>query len=191
MSNKNTKNRCPWVPINDVLYLKYHDEEWGREIEDENELFKLLVLEMSHAGLSWKIILYKRNNYIKAFENFDPIKISKYSETDIERLLSDTGIVRNKLKILATINNAQKFLEIQKEFGSFKKYMWQWVNNKKIVHENKTLSDYLEYDEHALNWSKDLKKRGFKFLGPKIIYSFMQACGMVNDHTIDCFCRNN
>lgn len=190
-TTQNSKKRCPWVPENDLLYTKYHDEEWGRDIKNENKIFELLTLEMSQAGLSWKTVLYKRENYRKAFENFDPVKISKYDDKKVQQLMNDPGIIRNKLKIEATINNAKKFLDIQKEFGSFYKYMWNQIDNKKIIHENKNISDYLEFDQNAHNWSKDLKKRGFKFFGPKIVYSFMQACGMINDHTLDCFCRNS
>lgn len=179
--------RCPWVPLNDELYVKYHDQEWGVEIHDDKILFEFLLLESFQAGLSWKTILHKRQNFKKAFANFSPEAIARFDEKDVERLMQDAGIIRNRLKIKATISNAQAFLAIQKEFGSFDKYLWQFVGNKPIVHEFKTIKDYLPYIDEALNLARDLKKRGFKFMGPTVVYAHMQATGMVNDHTIDCF----
>jgi len=191
MSTDNSlKIRCPWVPLNDELYVKYHDEEWGKPVYDDQKIFEFITLEIFQAGLSWKTVLYKRENFRKVFDNFDYKMITKYTQDKIEELMLDAGIIRNRLKILATINNAQRFLEIQKEFGTFSNYMWSWVKNVPIKHENKILSDYLVFDENAIAWSKDLKKRGFKFLAPTVLYAHMQATGMVNDHSMDCFCRN-
>lgn len=187
-SNSQLK-RCPWVPINDLLYVKYHDEEWGKPVYDDQKIFEFITLEIFQAGLSWKTVLYKRENFKKAFDNFDYKKIAKYNDKKFEELMLNAGIIRNRLKILATINNAQKFLEIQKEFGTFNKYMWSWVNDKPIDHQLKLLTDYPVYDEIAVKWAKDLKKRGFKFLAPTVLYAHMQATGMVNDHSLDCFCR--
>jgi len=183
------KVRCPWVPINDELYVKYHDEEWGVPVYEDRKIFEFLTLEIFQAGLSWKTVLYKRKNFKKAFYNFDPAKVSKMGEKDIEELLNNPEIIRNRLKILATINNAKLFLEIQKEFGTFSKYMWGWVENKPIIHDISKISDYITFDETAILWAKDLKKRGFKFLGPTVLYSHMQATGMVNDHSLNCFRR--
>ena len=182
--------RCPWVPLDDTLYVKYHDEEWGRPVYDDNRIFEFLTLEIFQAGLSWKTVLYKRENFKRALDNFDPLKISKYNDTHISKLLNNPGIIRNKLKIAATINNAKRFLEVQKEFGTFSKYMWGWVNDKPVIHEIFKLSDYIAFDQTAVNWGKDLKKRGFKFLGPTVLYAHMQATGMVNDHATDCRYRS-
>ncbi len=183
------KQRCPWVPLNDTLYVKYHDQEWGKPVYDDKKIFEFLTLEIFQAGLSWRTVLYKRENFRKAFDNFDPKKISKYNEKKIEKLLSDAGIIRNKLKIFATINNATEFLKVQKEFGTFSNYMWSWVGNKPVIHKIQKISDYVTYDETAVKWAKDLKKRNFKFLGPTVLYAQMQATGMINDHSEDCFCR--
>lgn len=180
--------RCPWVPLKDTLYVEYHDKEWGVPLYNDQKLFEFLTLEVFQAGLSWRTVLYKRENFKKAFANFDVKKVAKFGDKDITRLMNDAGIIRNQLKIRATINNAQKFLEIQKEFGGhFKRYMWAFVKNKPIDNKIKKLSDYPEYNQEALEFSKDLKKRGFKFLGPKVVYAHMQAVGMVNDHAINCF----
>lgn len=166
------------------IYANYHDEEWGVPIHDEKTLFEMLILEGAHAGLSWEIILNKRNTYRKAFDNFDYKKISKYTDDDINRLIQDKGIVRNKLKIISAIQNAKVFIDIQKEFGSFDKYIWSYVNFKTIINENeKTMPIKNEISEKI---SKDLKKRGMNFVGPTIIYAYMQAIGMINDHFISC-----
>lgn len=178
--------RCAW-PTADPLMLKYHDTEWGAPTHDDRKIFEFLVLESAQAGLSWKTVLNKRENYRKAFSSFDPVKVAHYTARDVKRLLADAGIIRNRLKIEATITNAKRFLEIQEEFGSFAKYMWSWVGGKPIVHNIRTLKDYKPYTEEAKAWSKDLKKRGFKFLGPTVIYAHMQAVGMVNDHMVTCF----
>lgn len=180
------KIRCAW-PSNDRLMVKYHDGEWGVPIKNDKKIFEFLVLESAQAGLSWRTILYRRKGYKKAFANFDPKKVSKFTKKDVDKLLKDSSIIRNKLKIESTINNAKRFLEVQKEFGSFNKYMWKFVKNEQIDGERKTLKDLPAITKEAEEFSRDLKKRGFKFLGPTIVYAHMQAVGMVNDHTIDCF----
>ncbi len=185
-SNDN-KTRCPWPTAGDPLYLAYHDEEWGVPVHDDRKIFEFLVLEVFQAGLSWRTVLYKRENFRKAFASFDYRKVARFGRRDAARLLKDAGIIRNRLKIAATINNAQRFLDVRREHGSFANYMWSWVNGKPIVHQFRTLKDYTPYTEEALAWAKDLKARGFKFLGPTVLYAHMQAVGMVNDHTVDCF----
>ena len=179
--------RCPWLNLENDLYKKYHDLEWGVPVYLDKKIFEFLVLESFQAGLSWQIILNKRENFRKAFANFDFEKVAKFGKKEIGKLLGDAGIVRNKLKIEATIQNAKKFLEVRSEFGTFSKYMWGFVGGKKIVHKLKTLKDYPEYTKEAEIFAKDLKRRGFKFLGPKVIYAHMQAVGMVNDHVLTCF----
>ena len=180
--------RCAWCEKDD-LYRKYHDEEWGKPVYDEEILFEFLILESFQAGLSWHTILKKRENFRAAFDDFDYKKIANYSEKKLEELVNDAGIIRNKLKILATINNAQKFLEIQKEFGSFSKYIWSFVGGKPIVNQPKTLKDVPATTEISDALAKDLKKRGFKFLGSTVMYAYMQATGMVDDHLVDCHCK--
>ncbi|MFA5838448.1 MAG: DNA-3-methyladenine glycosylase I [Candidatus Paceibacterota bacterium] len=180
------KVRCAW-PSNDLLMVKYHDEEWGVPIKDDKKIFEFLVLESAQAGLSWRTILYKRNGYKKAFVNFDPKRVSKFTKKDVNRLIKNPQIIRNKLKIESTINNAKRFLEVQKEFGSFSKYMWGFVKDKQIDGKRKTLKELPVITKEAEEFSKDLKKRGFKFLGSTIVYAHMQAVGMVNDHTTNCF----
>jgi len=180
------KNRCQWVGC-DPLMIKYHDQEWGVPTFDDLKLFEFLVLESAQAGLSWSIVLKKRENYRKAFSNFDPQKIARYSQKKVENLLNNPGIIRNRLKIEATINNAKIFLKIQKEFGSFAKYSWQFVQDRPIVNKWITLQNIPATTLESDAFSKDLKKRGFKFLGSTVVYAHMQAVGMVNDHTLDCF----
>jgi DNA-3-methyladenine glycosylase I len=182
-------SRCAWSG-NDLLYQKYHDEEWGVPVHDDRKLFEMLILEGAQAGLSWVTILRKRENYRKAFNNFDAKKIAKYDSEKIKQLLQDGGIIRNRLKIAATIQNAKCFLSIQKEFGSFDKYIWQFVNGKPIINNRKSLKEIPAMTNESDTMSKDLKKRGFKFVGSTICYAFMQAVGMVNDHTTDCFRYN-
>lgn len=184
-----TKIRCPWVKLDDPLYVKYHDSEWGTPVWNDRTLFEFLVLEIFQAGLSWRTVLHKRQNFKKAFANFDPVKVAKFGAKEINRLIKDAGIIRNAAKIKATINNARKFLEIQKEFGSFAKYQWSFVKNKPIQHKLKKLSDYPTTIPEAVAFSQDLKKRCFQFLGPIVVYAHMQAVGMVNDHTVDCWRR--
>lgn len=179
--------RCPWPIEHDRLYLKYHDEEWGVPVHDDRKIYEFLVLESFQAGLSWRTILAKRGNFRRAFGGFDYRKAARYTARDVKRLMNDVGIVRNRQKIEAAINNAKRFLEVRKEFGTFSKYMWSWVDDKPIRHRFKNLKDYPPYTDEAVAWAKDFKKRGFKFLGPTVVYAHMQAVGMVNDHTVDCF----
>ena len=179
--------RCPWLDTSKDDYVAYHDDEWGVPVYDDQTLFEFITLESAQAGLSWYTILKKRAGYRRAFLNFDVIKVAQMSEQDVERLMLDEGIVRNSLKIAATINNAKRFIDIQQEFGSFSNYQWQFVGGKPIVNELDKLSDYPAITEASTAFAKDLKKRGFKFLGPTTVYAHMQACGMVNDHSNDCF----
>ena len=179
--------RCGWVKEGDKLMEEYHDQEWGVPLREDNKIFEFLILESFQAGLSWRTVLNKRNNFKKAFVGFDPAKVAKFSKNDLKRLLNDEGIIRNKLKIQAAINNAQRFLEIKNEFGTFSKYMWQFVHDKPIVNKIKKITDYKPLSKEAEIWSKDLKKRGFKFLGATTLYAHMQAIGMVNDHMTECF----
>ena len=179
--------RCLWAEQGDAVTIKYHDNEWGAPLYDDNKIFEFLCLEGFQAGLSWRTILNKRKNFERAFANFNPVKVSKFTKKDFNRLMSDKGIVRNKLKIGAVINNASKFLEIKKEYGAFSKYIWSFVGNQPIVNTIRTIKDYKTTCAEAVVWAKDLKKRGFKFLGPTTIYAHMQASGMVNDHMVGCF----
>jgi DNA-3-methyladenine glycosylase I len=182
------QERCGWVNTS-PLYIEYHDKEWGVPVHDDRKLFEFLILEGAQAGLSWFTVLQKRQNYHAAFDNFDPEKIAEYTDTDATRLLSNPGIIRNRLKIAATVNNAQKFLEVQKEFGSFDRYLWNFVGGAPIVNNFATLSDLPARTPISDTLSKDLQKRGFKFVGSTIMYAYMQAVGMVNDHTLNCFIR--
>lgn len=181
------KIRCNWVS-NDELYIKYHDEEWGKPVYDDQTIFEFLVLESFQAGLSWITILKKRENFRKVFDQFNYKKIATYTDEKIEDLLLDAGIVRNRLKVLATVNNAQCFMEVQQEFGTFSNYIWGFVNNKPIVNAHKSIKEVPATTEISDALAKDLKKRGFKFLGSTAIYAHMQATGMVNDHITSCFC---
>jgi DNA-3-methyladenine glycosylase I len=185
-----TLTRCPWPTAGDPLYLAYHDQEWGVPVHNDRKIFEFLVLEAFQAGLSWRTILYKRENFRKAFAGFDYRKVARFGRRDVTRLIKDAGIVRNRLKIEAAITNAQRFLEVRAEHGTFAAYMWSWVKGKPIVHHFRTLKDYPPSIDEAVVWSKDLKRRGFKFLGPTVVYAHMQAVGMVNDHTVDCFRRS-
>ncbi|MGV2871116.1 DNA-3-methyladenine glycosylase I [Colwellia sp. E150_009] len=178
--------RCEWANSN-PLEIQHHDEEWGVPVHDDRILFEMLILESVQSGLSWATILKKRDGYLKAFDKFEAEKIAKYPPKKIESLLNDPGIVRNKLKINATIENAKKFLEIQEEYGSFNKYMWSFVDGKTIQNKWKSLSEVPSSTPESEQMSKELKKKGFKFVGPTTCYAFMQAVGMVNDHTVSCF----
>ncbi|ARV07471.1 DNA-3-methyladenine glycosylase [Polaribacter sp. SA4-10] len=180
------KNRCFWLN-KDEIYIKYHDSEWGTPVYDDETLFEFLVLETFQAGLSWITILKKRENFRKAFDNFDYQKIAKYPESKYESLLQDAGIIRNKLKIRSAITNAQLFMEVQNEFGSFSKFIWSYVDGKPILNRFHKKEEIPATAALSDMISKDLKKRGFKFVGSTVIYAFMQATGMVNDHTKDCF----
>lgn len=179
--------RCPWLDTSKDDYVAYHDNEWGIPVYDDQTLFEFITLESAQAGLSWYTILKKRAGYRRAFLNFDVIKVAQMDEQDVARLMLDEGIIRNRLKITATINNAKRFMEIQQEFGSFSNYQWQFVGDKPLVNDLDKLSDYPAITEASTAFAKDLKKRGFKFLGPTTVYAHMQACGMVNDHSNDCF----
>jgi len=181
--------RCDWVST-DVLYINYHDNEWGKPVYDDATIFEFLVLESFQAGLSWITILKKREHFRDAFDQFDYKKIAYYSEEKVDALMQNAGIVRNRLKILATINNAQRFLEVQKEFGTFSAYIWSFVGGKPLVNSFKSIKEVPATTEISDALSKDLKKRGFKFLGSTVVYAHMQATGMVNDHIVDCICRN-
>jgi DNA-3-methyladenine glycosylase I len=178
--------RCPWQTTNE-LYLKYHDEEWGTPVHDENKHFEFLVLESAQAGLSWSTILMKRENYRKAYDQFDPVKVSKYNERKIKELLSNAGIVRNRRKIEASINNAQCFRAVQKEFGSFDRYIWGFVNGQPVINRWKKISEIPARASLSDQISKDLIHRGFGFVGSTIIYAHLQAIGIVNDHIVTCF----
>jgi len=189
MGEKNSnmiKQRCKWCG-DDPLYVKYHDTEWGVPVYEDKKLFEFLLLESFQAGLSWITILRKRENFRTAFDNFDVHKISKYDDDKYMSLLQNSGIIRNKLKIKAAINNAQQFLKIQNEFGSFSNYIWGFVNHKPIQNQTNSIKDIPASTQLSDTISKDLKKRGFKFVGSTIVYAHMQATGMVNDHIIDCF----
>lgn len=186
MVQMSNKKRCAWTG-EDILMIRYHDEEWGVPVHDDKILFEFLILEGVQAGLTWQTVLRKRENYRKAFHGFDPLEIARYNDQDIARLLSDPGIIRNRLKITATIRNAQKFLAIQQESGSFDAYIWQFVGGKPIRNGVRSMEEIPSTTKESDAMSKDLRKRGFKFIGPTICYAFMQAVGMVNDHQVDCF----
>lgn len=179
--------RCEWVAEGDPLYVAYHDEEWGVPSHDDHHLYELLTLEGAQAGLSWATILRKRKGYRAAFEQFDPDRVSKLNRLRLERLLEDPGIVRNRLKLESTVNNAQRVVGTQDEFGSFDAYIWQFVDGAPIVGGWRTLQELPSETQASKAMSKDLKKRGFRFVGPTVCYSFMQAAGLVNDHVASCF----
>ena len=178
--------RCSWCEGNDI-YIDYHDNEWGVPVYDDRKQFEFLVLESAQAGLSWLTILKRRDNYRKAYDNFDPIKVASYGEKKIKELLNNEGIIRNKLKINASVSNAKLFLDIQEEFRSFSDYLWGFVENKQVVNKWKNLSEIPANTELSDNITKDLKQRGFKFMGSTIMYAHLQAAGIVNDHVVDCF----
>ena len=180
------KIRCGWC-LKDDLYKNYHDQEWGRPLHDDQKLFELLCLEGAQAGLSWYTVLSKRENYRKAFDNFDAVKMAKYKAVKIEKLLLDEGIVRNRLKVNAFVTNAKAYIAIQKEFGSFDKYIWQFIGGKQIVNDVKSMKDVPAKTAVSEAMSKDLLQKGFKFVGATICYAFMQASGMVDDHINDCW----
>jgi len=184
--NRNIQ-RCPWGKWGDPLYVEYHDKEWGVPAYDDRVIFEFLLLESAQAGLSWETILRKREGYRKAFRQFDPQKVAKMTPRDAARLLRNPKIIRNRLKIKSAINNAKCFLEVQKEFGSFSRYIWQFAGGKPVVNKRKHLKDYPAQTKESEALAKDLKTRGFKFLGPVVCYAHMQATGLVNDHTVDCF----
>lgn len=178
--------RCAW-PGADPLMINYHDKEWGVPLHDDRRLFEFMVLDAAQAGLSWKTILYKRESFRSAFDGFDPVKIARYTKRDVQRLMTDRGIIRNRQKIDAAIVNAHRFLDILHEFGAFDRYIWGFVDGRTIKNSFKSPSKIPARTPESEAMSKDLRRRGFKFVGPTICYAFMQAAGMVNDHTVDCF----
>jgi DNA-3-methyladenine glycosylase I len=181
--------RCAWVPLQDPLYVAYHDEEWGVPSHDERHLFELLTLEGAQAGLSWSTILHKRDGYRSAFADFDAEAVARFGRREVERLLGDARIVRNRLKVESTVNNAQRLLELRDELGSFDEYVWGFVVGAPIVGSWRTVGEIPAETAESRALSKDLKKRGFRFVGPTVCYAFMQAAGIVDDHTVDCFRR--
>ena len=189
MKTTNNLRRCPWVDVTKPDYLEYHDREWGVPVHDDPTIFEFLTLEAAQAGLSWYTVLRKRAAYQKAFAGFDPKRVARYGHRQVQSLLGNPGIIRNQLKILAAINNAKRFVEVQKEFGSFDNYIWRFVDRNPIQHKIKKLKDYPATTPESDAMSEDLKQRGFKFVGSTICYAHMQATGMVNDHAIDCFRR--
>ncbi|MCH9664406.1 MAG: DNA-3-methyladenine glycosylase I [Gammaproteobacteria bacterium] len=186
MAGIKDKTRCDWC-LATPLYMEYHDKEWARPLHDDQRLFEMLILEGAQAGLSWITILNKRNNYRAAYDNFDATKVAKYGEKKVNSLLQDAGIVRNRLKIAASITNAQAFLKVVDEFGSFDKYIWGFVNNKPIINSLKSMADCPANTDLSDKISKDLRKRGFKFVGSTIVYAYMQSIGMVDDHLNSCW----
>jgi DNA-3-methyladenine glycosylase I len=182
------KVRCAWCTA-DSDYIKYHDTEWGRPVHDDQVLFEFLILESFQAGLSWLTILKKRENFRKAFANFDVRKVAKFDENKIEALMQDEGIIRNRLKVHAAINNAKQFMAVQKEFGSFEKYIWGFVCGKQVINNPKTMKDLTPTSDISKAITKDLVKRGFKFVGGTIMYAWMQAVGLVDDHVADCWVK--
>lgn len=184
--NKNKISRCSW-PGDDKLMIEYHDKEWGTPCHNDRKIFEAILLDTFQAGLSWRTILHKRENFRKAFSNFDYKKIAKYGRRDIKRLMNDKGIIRNSLKIEGAITNGKLFLEVQKESGSFDKYIWQFTNGKTIHHKHKRLTDLGATSKESDQMSKDMKKRGFKFVGSTVCFAFMQGIGMINDHLVSCF----
>lgn len=179
--------RCAWVPDGDELYMKYHDEEWGVPVYDDRVMFEFLVLESAQAGLSWRTVLNKRENYRRLFAGFNPGRISEFDDATIESLLLDTGIIRNRAKVKAAVNNAKAFLKIQSEFGSFVKYLWGFVNGKVVDGKRKAIQDLPSRSDVSDTLAKDLKQRGFSFLGTTVCYAHLQATGLVNDHVEECF----
>jgi DNA-3-methyladenine glycosylase I len=184
-----TVTRCEWAEGGDELMVAHHDDEWGRPSHDDRHLFEMLTLEGAQAGLSWSTILHKREGYRRAFAGFDPAKVARFGAKDVERLLADPGIVRNRLKVESTVNNAECVLEVQRERGSLDAYFWSFVDGRPIVNDFRTLAELPAETDLSKAIAKDLKRRGFRFVGPTVIYAFMQSVGMVDDHTVDCFRR--
>jgi DNA-3-methyladenine glycosylase I len=179
--------RCGWVPADQPLYLAYHDDEWGAPVHDDRRLFEMLTLEGAQAGLSWSTILNKREGYRRAFAGFDPAKVARFTRSKVERLLQDPGIVRNRMKVESAVNNARRVSEVRRELGSLEGYLWSFVGGEPIVGRFRKLGDIPAETAESKAMSKDLKKRGFAFVGPTVCYAFMQACGLVNDHVRSCF----
>jgi DNA-3-methyladenine glycosylase I len=190
MARKSMVSRCPWVDLAKPDYVAYHDNEWGVPVYDDRLLFEFLTLEAAQAGLSWYTVLRKRENYRAAFADFDPQKVARFDARKIARLVQDPGIIRNKAKIAAAVNNARQFLKVQEQFDSFHAYLWQFVGGKPIVNTLRGPEDYVATSRESDAMSKDLKQRGFQFVGSTICYAHMQATGMVNDHLVSCFRRN-
>lgn len=180
------KFRCPWC-LKFEQYIQYHDEEWGVPVHDDRKHFEFLILEGAQAGLSWATVLKKRDGYRKAFADFDPVKVARFTEARVEKLLLNEGIIRNRLKVNAAVNNAKRFLEVQKQEGSFDNYIWSFVKGKPVQNKPRSLKDIPATSKESDALSKDLIKRGFKFVGSTVIYAHMQACGLVNDHLVDCW----
>ncbi|PYM04182.1 MAG: DNA-3-methyladenine glycosylase I [Candidatus Rokuibacteriota bacterium] len=187
MSARRARVRCGWAQASSPLYVEYHDREWGVPSHDDRHLFEMLILEGAQAGLSWETILNRRENYRRAFARFDPERVAAFGAAQRRTLLADSGIIRNRLKIEAAISNARAFLEVQREHGSFDAWLWQFVDGKPVVNRWRFLRDILPQTPLSLALSKELRRRGFRFVGPTIVYAFMQAVGMVNDHVVDCF----
>lgn len=187
---KPSLTRCPWVDLDKPDYIAYHDAEWGVPVHDDRRMFEFLILESAQAGLSWYTVLRKRDSYRKAFDHFDPERVARYDERQLRSLLQNPGIIRNRQKIQAAINNARRFLEVQDAFGSFDAYIWRFVDGRPIIHEIRSIETYPSQSPESKALSKDLKNRGFQFVGPVICYAHMQATGMVNDHILDCFRRH-
>ncbi len=185
-----TLQRCPWLNLDKPDYVAYHDREWGVPVHDDHKHFEFLTLESAQAGLSWYTVLHKRANYRQAFAEFDPAKVARFSAVTVEQMLQDPGLIRNRRKISAAVENARHFLAVQDEFGSFSAYIWRFVDGEPIVNEFRTLADLPATSRESDALSKDLKSRGFKFIGSIVIYAHMQATGMVNDHVLDCFRRS-
>ncbi len=183
---KDARKRC-WGDLEDRLMRDYHDREWGTPLHDDRKLFEFLILEGMQAGLSWKLVLDKRENFRRAFHGFDPVKVAAFTARDVRRLLGDAGIIRNRLKILGAINNAKRFLEVRKEFGTFDRYIWAFVGGKPVRNRLRSFAEMPARTPLSDVISKDLKARGFKFVGSTVVYSHMQATGMVNDHLVTCF----
>ncbi len=189
IASANSIRRCPWVHLDKPDYIDYHDKEWGVPIHDDRRIFEFLTLEAAQAGLSWYVVLSKRENYREAFDSFEPEKIARYGRKKIERLMKNPGIIRNQRKIDAAVNNARSFLEIQEHFGTFDAYIWRFVDGRPIVHEIRKAGDYPATSRESDALSTDLRQRGFRFVGSTVCYAHMQATGMVNDHLLGCFRR--
>ncbi len=181
--------RCPWVDLAKPLYVAYHDQEWGVPVHEDRTMFEFLTLEAAQAGLSWYTILSRRDGYRRAFADFDPEQVASFDDARYALLLADQSIIRNRAKIIAAISNASAFLRVQKEFGSFTDYIWRFVDGRPVVHDIRSLADYPTTSPEAVSLSRDLRQRGFRFMGPTIVYAHMQATGLVNDHALDCFRR--
>ena len=190
MRGFNAAGRCPWVDLSKADYVVYHDTEWGVPVHEDRRIFEFLTLESAQAGLSWYTVLRKRDAYRKAFAGFDPARVAKFGARELKSLLNNSGIIRNEQKILAAMNNARRFLEVQEEFGTFDDYIWRFVAGKPLVHKIEGLKDYPATSPESDALSSDLKKRGFKFVGSTICYAHMQATGLINDHVLDCFRRS-